>query len=63
MIGTNIFRLRKLKGMSQHQLGQLVNLEQTLISRMVDSRYDLSDVKKAIDVVESSKGKVFLTSN
>ena len=32
---------------------------------MVDSQYDLLDVKKAINVVESSKitkGKVFLTS-
>jgi hypothetical protein len=32
---------------------------------MVDSQYDLSNVNKAVDVVESSKitkGKVFLTS-
>jgi hypothetical protein len=32
---------------------------------MVDSKYDLSDVKEAIDAVEFSnktKGKVFLTS-
>jgi protein-tyrosine phosphatase len=32
---------------------------------MVDSKYDLSDIKKAVDFVESSKttkGKVFLTS-
>lgn len=48
-----------------HPLIKLV-AEEKLTLMKVDSKYDLSDVKKAIDVVETSrkkKGKVFLTSN
>lgn len=48
-----------------HHLIKLVD-EKKLRLMKVDSSYDLSDVKKAIDIVEASKitkGKVFLTSD
>ncbi|MGX6445739.1 zinc-dependent alcohol dehydrogenase family protein [Neobacillus sp. K501] len=52
----------------QETFKQLIRLidDKKLRLMMVDSTYDLSDIKKAIDAVESSKktnGKVFLTSN
>lgn len=34
MIGTKIAQLRKFKKLSQFELGQLVNIDQTLISRI-----------------------------
>lgn len=51
----------------QETFKQLIRLidDKKLRLMMVDSTYDLSDIKKAIDAVESSKkinGKVFLTS-
>jgi hypothetical protein len=47
-----------------HHLIRLIN-DKKLSLMMDDSQYDLSNVKEAVDVVESSKiakGKVFLTS-
>jgi len=71
-VNANIFHLRNWnKNVSvnkwQETFNRLIRLidEQKLSLTMVDSKYDLSDVKKAIDVVESSKitkGKIFLTS-
>lgn len=51
----------------QETFSDLIRLvaDKKLRLMMVDSQYDLADVKKAIDVIESSKitkGKVFLTS-
>ena len=72
-VNANIFHLRNWnKNVSadkwQETFNHLIRLvaDKKLRLMMVNSRYDLSDVKKAIDVVESSKitkGKVFLTSN
>ena len=72
-VNANIFHLRNWnKNVSadkwQETFNHLIRLvaDKKLRLMMVDSRYDLSDVKKAVDVVESSKitkGKVFLTSN
>jgi NADPH:quinone reductase-like Zn-dependent oxidoreductase len=72
-VNANIFHLRNWnKNVSadkwQETFNHLIRLvaDKKLRLMMVDSKYDLSDVKKAIDVVESSKitkGKVFLTSN
>ena len=71
-VNANIFHLRNWnKNVSvnkwQETFNHLIRLinEQKLRLTMVDSKYDLSDVIKAIDVVESSKttkGKIFLTS-
>lgn len=71
-VNANIFHLRNWnKNISvnnwQETFSHLIRLidDQKLHLMMVDSKYDLSDVKKAIGVVESSKitkGKVFLTS-
>ncbi|MFF2753133.1 zinc-dependent alcohol dehydrogenase family protein [Psychrobacillus sp. NPDC058041] len=71
-LNANIFHLRNWnKNVSvnkwQETFNHLIRLidEQKLSLMMVDSKYDLSDVKKAIGVIESSritKGKVFLTS-
>ncbi len=71
-VNANIFHLRNWnKNVSadkwQETFNHLIRLvaDKKLRLMMVDSQYDLSDVKKAIDVVESSKitkGKVFLTS-
>lgn len=71
-VNANIFHLRNWnKNVSadkwQETFNHLIRLvaDKKLRFMMVDSQYDLSDVKKAIDVVESSKitkGKVFLTS-
>ena len=71
-VNANIFHLRNWnKNVSsdkwQETFNHLIRLviDKKLRLMMVDSKYDLSDVKKAIDVVESSKrtkGKVFLTS-
>lgn len=51
----------------QETLNRLITLieDKKLRLMMVDSQYDLSNIKEAIDAVESSKitkGKVFLTS-
>lgn len=72
-VNAKIFHLRNWnKNVSadkwQETFNDLIRLvaDKKLRLMMVDSRYDLSDVKKAIDVVEFSKitkGKVFLTSN
>ena len=72
-VNANIFHLRNWnKNVSadkwQETFNHLIRLvaDKKIRLMMVDSKYDLSDVKKAIDVVESSKvtkGKVFLTSN
>ncbi|WP_374226275.1 zinc-dependent alcohol dehydrogenase family protein [Bacillus sp. sid0103] len=72
-VNANIFHLRNWnKNVSadkwQETFNHLIRLiaDKKLRLMMVDSKYDLSDVKKAIDVVEFSKitkGKVFLTSN
>ncbi|WHX98018.1 zinc-dependent alcohol dehydrogenase family protein [Neobacillus sp. DY30] len=72
-VNANIFHLRNWnKNVSadkwQGTFNHLIRLveDKKLRLMMVDSKYDLSDVKKAIEVVESSKitiGKVFLTSN
>lgn len=72
-VNANIFHLRNWnRSVSadkwQETFNHLIRLvaDKKLHLMMVDSKYDLSDVKKAIDVVESSKitkGKVFLTSN
>lgn len=72
-VNANIFHLRNWnKNISadkwQETFNHLIRLvsDKKLRLMMVDSKYDLSDIKKAIDVVESSKvtkGKVFLTSN
>lgn len=71
-VNANIFHLRNwnknvLVNKWQETFNHLIRLidDQKLRLMMVDSKYDLSDVKKAIGVVESSKmikGKVFLTS-
>ncbi|WP_139187804.1 zinc-dependent alcohol dehydrogenase family protein [Bacillus tuaregi] len=71
-VNANIFHLRNWnKNVSadkwQETFSHLIRLvaDKKLRLMMVDSQYGLSDVKKAIDVVESSKitkGKVFLTS-
>lgn len=71
-VNANIFYLRNWnKNVSvnkwQETFNHLISLidEQKLSLMTVDSKYDLSDVKKAIGVIESSnitKGKVFLTS-
>ena len=71
-VHANIFHLRNWnKNVSadkwQETFNRLINLinDKKLRLMMVDSKYDLSNVKKAIDVAESSKetkGKVFLTS-
>ncbi|MEY2196893.1 zinc-dependent alcohol dehydrogenase family protein [Neobacillus sp. BF23-41] len=71
-VNANIFHLRNwnknvLVNKWQETFKHLIRLidDQKLRLMMVDSKYDLSDVKKAIGVVESSKmikGKVFLTS-
>ena len=72
-VNANIFHLRNWnKNVSadkwQETFNHLIRLidDKRFRLMMVDSRYDLLDVKKAINVVESSKitkGKVFLTSN
>lgn len=72
-VNANIFHLRNWnKNVSadkwQETFNHLIRLvaDKKIRLKMVDSKYDLSDVKNAIDVVESSritKGKVFLTSN
>ncbi|MEH6946116.1 zinc-dependent alcohol dehydrogenase family protein [Bacillus sp. JJ634] len=71
-VHANMFHLRNWnKNVSadkwQETFNRLINLinDKKLRLMMVDSKYDLSNVKKAIDVAESSKetkGKVFLTS-
>lgn len=71
-VHANMFHLRNWnKNVSadkwQETFNRLMNLinDKKLRLMMVDSKYDLSNVKKAIDVAESSretKGKVFLTS-
>ncbi|WP_045520098.1 zinc-dependent alcohol dehydrogenase family protein [Neobacillus niacini] len=71
-VNANIFHLRNwnknvLVNKWQETFNHLIRLidDQKLRLMMVDSKFDLSDVKKAIGVVESSKmikGKVFLTS-
>jgi NADPH:quinone reductase-like Zn-dependent oxidoreductase len=71
-VNANMFHLRNWnKNVSEdrwreifHQLISLIN-DKRLRLMPVDSHYDLSNVKKAVSVVESSKitkGKVFLTS-
>ncbi|KAF0821439.1 zinc-dependent alcohol dehydrogenase family protein [Cytobacillus firmus] len=72
-VNANIFHLRNWnKNVSadkwQNTFNHLIRLvvDKKLRLMMIDSKYDLSDVKKAIDDVESfkiTKGKVFLTSN
>lgn len=71
-VNTNLFHLRnwnnnvsaeKWQETFQHVIRLVADKKLRLMT--VDSQYDLSDVKKAIDAVESSKitkGKVFLTS-
>ncbi|MFJ8245444.1 zinc-dependent alcohol dehydrogenase family protein [Peribacillus asahii] len=71
-VHANMFHLRNWnKNVSadkwQETFNRLINLinDKKLRLMMVDSKYDLSNIKKAIDVAESSKetkGKVFLTS-
>lgn len=71
-VNANMFHLRNWnKNVSadkwQETFNSLIRLinDKKLGLMMVDSQYDLSNVKKAVDVVESSKitkGKVFLTS-
>ncbi|MDQ0857837.1 zinc-dependent alcohol dehydrogenase family protein [Bacillus sp. V2I10] len=71
-VNANMFHLRNWnKNVSvnkwQETFSRLIRLidEQKLSLMMADSKYDLSNIKTAIDVVESSKetkGKVFLTS-
>lgn len=70
-VNANIFHLRNWnKNVSvekwQETFNHLIHLidGEKLRLMMVDSKYDLSDVKKAIDAVEfnKTKGKVFLTS-
>ncbi|WP_042144308.1 zinc-dependent alcohol dehydrogenase family protein [Paucisalibacillus sp. EB02] len=72
-VNANIFHLRKWnKNVSADKWKETFNHLIRLVANknlrlmMVDSKYDLSDVNKAIDIMESSKitkGKVFLTSN
>lgn len=72
-VNANIFHLRNWnKFVSADKWQETFNHVIRLVSdkklrlMMVDSKYDLSDVKRAIDVVEYSKktkGKVFLTSS
>lgn len=71
-VNANIFHLRNWnKSVSANKWSETFNHlirlidEQKIRLMMVDSKYDLSDIKKAIGIVESSKitkGKVFLTS-
>lgn len=71
-MNANIFHLRNWnKNVSvdkwQETFNHLINLisDKKLRLMPVDSQYDLLNVKRAIEVVESSKmtkGKVFLTS-
>lgn len=71
-VTANIFHLRNWnKNVSADKWQEIFNQLITLINdkklslMMVDSQYDLLNVKKAVNVVESSKttkGKVFLTS-
>jgi len=71
-VNANMFHLRNWnKNVSADKWQEIFNQLITLINdkrlslMMVDSQYDLLNVKKAVDVVESSKltkGKVFLTS-
>jgi NADPH:quinone reductase-like Zn-dependent oxidoreductase len=71
-VNANMFHLRNWnKNVSadkwQEIFNQLIILinDKRLSLMLVDSEYDLSDIKKAVDVVESpktTKGKVFLTS-
>jgi NADPH:quinone reductase-like Zn-dependent oxidoreductase len=71
-VNANMFHLRNWNknvpvNKWQETFSHLIRLidEQKLRLMMVDSRYDLLNIKTAIDVVESSKetkGKVFLTS-
>jgi NADPH:quinone reductase-like Zn-dependent oxidoreductase len=71
-VNANIFHLRNWNKNNsvnkwKKSFNHLIRLieDQKLRLMMVDSKYDLSDVNKAIGVVESSqltKGKVFLTS-
>jgi len=71
-VNVNMFHLRNWnKNVSAEKWQEIFNQLITLINdkrlslMMVDSQYDLLNVKKAVDVVESSKtskGKVFLTS-
>jgi NADPH:quinone reductase-like Zn-dependent oxidoreductase len=71
-VNANMFHLRNWnKNVSadkwQEIFNQLITLlnDKKLSLMMVDSKYDLSDIKKAVDVVESpktTKGKVLLTS-
>ncbi|USK69145.1 zinc-dependent alcohol dehydrogenase family protein [Peribacillus asahii] len=71
-VHANMFHLRNWnKNVSadkwQETFNRLINLinDKKLRLMMVDSKYNLSNIKKAIDVAESSKetkGKVFLTS-
>lgn len=71
-VNANMFHLRNWnKNVSADKWQETFNSLTRLINdkklglMMVDSQYDLSNVRKAIDVVESSKitkGKVFLTS-
>ncbi|QCJ44558.1 hypothetical protein FAY30_23190 [Bacillus sp. S3] len=71
-VNANMFHLRNWnKNVStskwQETLNRLITLieDKKLRLMMVDSQYDLSNIKEAIDAVESSKitkGKVFLTS-
>lgn len=67
----NIFHLRNWnKNVSADKWQEIFNHLMRLVTdnklhlMTVDSQYELSDVKKAIDVVESkiAKGTVFLTS-
>jgi len=72
-VNANIFHLRnwnqnvsveKWQESFYHLIGLVADKKLSL--KWVDSKYDLLEVKKAIDVVESSKitkGKVFLTSH
>ncbi|WP_147534349.1 zinc-dependent alcohol dehydrogenase family protein [Bacillus marasmi] len=71
-VNANIFHLRHWNGKVstdewQGAFEHLISLieDEKLRMMVVDSHYDLTDIKSAIDVVESSKmrkGKVFLTS-
>ncbi|MEH7388501.1 zinc-dependent alcohol dehydrogenase family protein [Bacillus sp. JJ1521] len=72
-VNANIFHLMNWnKNVSEYKWKETFNnlirlvTDKKICLMKVDSKYDLSNVKKAIDVVESSKitkGKVFLTSN
>ncbi|MBB6513478.1 NADPH:quinone reductase-like Zn-dependent oxidoreductase [Gracilibacillus halotolerans] len=72
-VNVNLFHLRNWNNnVSANKWQETFNhitrlvVDKKLRLMTVDSKYDLSDVRKAIDVVETSKlnkGKVFLTSN